>query len=292
MGNPDSNSPVLVTANYKLSFDGLRFQLDNIDAWLLVTDTRGVNVWCAAGKGTFSTEEIILSVKECNLHKIVKHHNLILPQLGATGVAGYQVKKECGFRVRFGPVRTQDVPEYLQNNSEASESMRSVTFTLKERAELIPVELYFLLKPLLYMFFGGLLLSGIGPTFFSLNQAWARNLYLFNGTLLGIGCGTIISPLILPWLPGRQFWIKGVLPGLTGGLIYWKLLAAQINNLEEIALLLWIIVISSYLSMNFTGCTPFTSPTGVEHEMKRGIPVQAAATAIAFILWLTSPFLG
>ena len=98
VGNPDAKSPVLVTANYKLSFDSLRFQMDNIDAWLIVTDTRGVNVWCAAGKGTFSTEEIILSVKECNLHKVVQHHTLIIPKVGATGVAGYQVKKECGFQ--------------------------------------------------------------------------------------------------------------------------------------------------------------------------------------------------
>lgn len=41
---------------------------------------------CAAGKGTFSTEEISLSVQEYNLNKIVDHHTLILPQPGATGV--------------------------------------------------------------------------------------------------------------------------------------------------------------------------------------------------------------
>ena len=49
---------MLVTANYKLSFDSLRFALATIDAWLLVTDTRGINVWCAAGKGTFSASEV------------------------------------------------------------------------------------------------------------------------------------------------------------------------------------------------------------------------------------------
>ena len=292
VGNPDSGSPVLVTANYKLSFDSLRFQLSNIDAWLLVADTRGVNVWCAAGKGTFSTEEIILSVKECNLHAFVNHRTLILPQLGATGVAGHQVKKGCGFRVRFGPVRTLDIPAYLQNDSEASEAMRSVSFTLKERAELIPVELYFLVKPLLYMFLGGFLLSGIGHGFFSFHEAWTRNIYLFNATLLGIGCGTVLSPLILPWLPGRQFWVKGLLPGIACSLIYWKLMAAQISTIEGLALCLWITAISSYLCMNFTGCTPFTSPTGVEHEMRRGIPVQASAIVIALILWIANQFIG
>jgi hypothetical protein len=58
-----SGVAVLVTANYKLSFDALRLRLSTIDAWLLVLDTRGINVWCAAGKGTFSTEEVIQSVK-------------------------------------------------------------------------------------------------------------------------------------------------------------------------------------------------------------------------------------
>ena len=63
VGSPGPQSPVLVTANYKLSFDALRHRLGGIDAWLLVVDTRGINVWCAAGKGSFSTEEVIQSVR-------------------------------------------------------------------------------------------------------------------------------------------------------------------------------------------------------------------------------------
>jgi hypothetical protein len=291
-GTPNTESPVLVTANYKLSLDCLRFQLDNIDSWLLVADTRGVNVWCAAGKGTFSTDEIILSVKECNLNKLVSHRQLILPQLGATGVAGYKVKKECGFVSLFGPVHTRDIPAYLQNNNKASDKMRSITFTLKERAELIPVELYYLLQPLIIIFLGGYLLSGVSPTFFSTHTAWTRNLDLFGATLIGIGCGAVIVPLILPWLPGRQFWFKGLYPGIIIGLLYWNFISAHINGLEGAALLLWVTAISSYLSMNFTGCTPFTSPTGVEHEMRRGIPVQTAITVISLFLWITGAFTG
>ena len=44
IGKPDSNSPVLVTANYKMSFDMLRKELNGIDAWILVLDTKGINV--------------------------------------------------------------------------------------------------------------------------------------------------------------------------------------------------------------------------------------------------------
>jgi len=57
---PSADSPVLVSANYKMSFDRLRSQLAGIDAWILALDTRGINVWCAAGKGTFGTDEIVI----------------------------------------------------------------------------------------------------------------------------------------------------------------------------------------------------------------------------------------
>jgi hypothetical protein len=54
---------------------------------------------------------------------------------------------------------------------------------------------------------------------------------------------------------------------------------------------LWVCVVSSYLDMNFTGSTPFTSPSGVEWEMKRAIPLQTLATLVAAALWLLAPFI-
>jgi len=86
VGNPDKTSEVLITANFKLTFDHLRRELENINAWILVLDTRGVNVWCAAGKGTFSTKELVKRIKLCSLEKVVDHKRVIVPQLGATGV--------------------------------------------------------------------------------------------------------------------------------------------------------------------------------------------------------------
>ena len=100
---------MLVTANYKLSFDSLRFALGGIDAWLLVTDTRGINVWCAAGKGTFSASEVCEVVRRSRLAEVVSHRRLILPQLAAPGVTAREVTRGCGFSVRFGPVRATDL---------------------------------------------------------------------------------------------------------------------------------------------------------------------------------------
>ena len=79
VGNPDSNSDVYVSANYTLSFDTLRRNLDTLNAWILVIDTKGVNVWCAAGKGIFSTQNLVKSIKNTLLENIVKHRKLIVP---------------------------------------------------------------------------------------------------------------------------------------------------------------------------------------------------------------------
>jgi len=58
IGNPVPDAPVFVSANYTLSFDALRSALDGIDVLSWFIDTKGINVWCAAGKGTFGTDEL------------------------------------------------------------------------------------------------------------------------------------------------------------------------------------------------------------------------------------------
>ena len=290
VGNPTPDSPVLVTANYKLSFDALRTELADLDAWILVADTRGINVWCAAGKGLFSTEEIICNVISARLPEMVTHRKLILPQLGATGVAAHKVKKGCGFSVVYGPIYAKDLPRFIETGNTADNEMRTVTFSLKERAELIPVEIFLLGKPLLFILLAGFLLSGFGPDIFSLSAAWNRGLAIATATLSGIMTGCVIVPLLLNQLPWRQFWPKGALAGLISGSICALYFSGSLHWASLMALVLWTTTISAYLAMNFTGSTPFTSPSGVEAEMRRGIPLQAGAALLALIMWTLSPF--
>jgi CO dehydrogenase/acetyl-CoA synthase gamma subunit (corrinoid Fe-S protein) len=136
LGSTDDNSPVLVTANYKMSFDRLREALPNRNVWILVLDTNGINVWCAAGKGTFGTEELVSRIESSGLKSIVSHRKLILPQLSAPGVAAHLVAKLSGFKVQYGPIRAEDLPAYLDAGSKATAQMRIMTFPLKERAVL------------------------------------------------------------------------------------------------------------------------------------------------------------
>lgn len=289
-GEPDRNSPVLVTANYKLSFDTLRKELGSQSSWILVVDTRGINVWCAGGKGTFSAEEIAYQVKKSNLHEIVDHRHLILPQLCANGVALHKLKTLCGFRGQFGPIKATDLAEFLQTGC-ASEEMRSVTFDIKERAVLIPLEICMLWKQFLLITLFFFVLSTISKDFFSLDLALQRGTTLTLATVLGIFSGAVITPLFLPWIPARPFWIKGAIAGGVVMIFYSMVKPAALSTLDFIAIIFWVISCSSYLAMNFTGSTVYTSLSGVEKEMRTGLIFQAASAIFVIVLWLVSAFI-
>lgn len=292
VGNPTPDCPVIVTANYKLTFDMVRRELNGQNAWLLVADTRGINVWCAAGKALFGTEEIVLSVRSARLDTVVSHRTLILPQLGATGVAAHTVKKHSGFSVCYGPVRAADLPRFIENDNQADETMRSVTFTLRERAELVSVELFILGKPLIFILLAAFLLSGIGPDVFSLAAAWTRGLAAACATALGIVAGSVAVPILLPRLPWKRFALKGAVTGMVAALGTIFLFYSQLGIGELLALSLWTTGTSSYLALNFTGSTPFTSPSGVENEMRTTLPILIVTALAAIIIWLAAPFTG
>jgi CO dehydrogenase/acetyl-CoA synthase delta subunit len=291
VGTPDKNSEVLVTANFKLTFDHVRRELKNISAWILVLDTKGINVWCAAGKGTFSTRELVNRIKLCSLEKIVDHKRVIVPQLGATGVAARQVKKESGFRVVYGPIRANDIPGFLKNNKKADRKMRAVTFTFIERLVLTPVEINVVMKPAFITAIILIALSGIGPDIFSFSDAMERGVILVSALFTGIIAGAFFTPAMLPYIPFKSFAAKGIISGSVFAILFMMPMSSLLSySLASLSIFLFIVTISSFLSMNFTGATPFTSPSGVEKEMKRFIPVQLSALLTSAGLWIYSIF--
>ena len=289
VGEPSPDSPVFVTANYKLSFDSLRRELSGLDAFILVADTRGINVWCAAGKKTFSADEIALQVKRCALADKVRHRRLILPQLSAPGVAAHTLRKKCGFSGEFGPIRARDVKRYLEQGMECDEAMRSVTFTLAERLVLVPVELTLGLKQLAIALGILLLLAGLGPGWFSLGRLLGRWPLAAGFTLAGMLAGSGLVPAFLPYLPGRQFWVKGLFTGAAVAAGLWAA-AGQEPILSRLGLSLWLAAVASYAGMNFTGATPFTSLSGVKKELPRGLAAQLFLAAAGLGLWWAAPF--
>ena len=291
IGNPDMDSDVLVTANFKLTFDMLRKELDGINAWILVIDTKGVNVWCAAAKGTFSTRELVKRIKDNYLETIVNHKRIIVPQLGAIGVSARDVKKQSGFRVIYGPIRASDIRAFLKNDKKVERQMRQVTFSMYERFVLTPIEIQTILKPALITAIALLLLGGIGPGIFSFSGALKRGGVSILAFAAGIFSGAFVTPVLLPFIPSRKFALKGIIVGSIVALLPVLIAASTFSGIAGyLALFLFSITISSYLAMNFTGATPFTSPSGVEKEMKQYIPVQLTSLVISFGLWIYSAF--
>ena len=287
LGAPASTSPVLVTANYKLTLDELRSSLDGLDAWLLVVDTRGINVWCAAGKGTFCVEEVARMVGETRLADVVEHRRLVLPQLSAPGVAAHQVKEACGFRVTFGPVRAADLPAFLTAGMKADSDMRKVTFDVRERAVLAPAELAVAWDRRMLLAYGGILaVSAIGRDGVSLRRGLRDGAPVIGAAWLALLAGGAATPLALPWLPGRAFSLKGAVAGGVLAAAATATLGRRLSPAAKLALLAGVPAASSYAAMNFTGSSPITSPSGVELEMRKALPWQVAAAALAVGAWL------
>jgi hypothetical protein len=283
---------VLVTANYKLTFDAVRKELGGIDAWLLVLDTRGINVWCAAGKGTFGTKELCTRVLVADLYNVVNHNTLVLPQLGAPGVAAHEVKAFTGFRVVYGPVRAADIPAFLAAGMKATPEMRQVTFNLRDRVTLTGTELSIAWQPkVLAGAAAVVLLSG----FYGLEFSW-RAVALRGGTallaaVLGVLAGGFVTPALLPWIPGRMFGLKGAIVGAVFALPLYALAVDAIGTIAAAAAALALVVIASYVAMNYTGTSAITSPSGVEYEMRRVLPWQIAGAVVAAVLWIVSAFI-
>lgn len=275
MGKPTKDSPVFVSANYTLSFDALRSALHGNDCYILVLDTKGINVWCAAGKGTFGTVELVHRIEAVELNDIVNHRTLIVPQLGATGVDAREVRARCGFKVEFGPVRAADLPEYLKTH-QATEEMRRVRFTLADRIVLIPVEMKNLLIPVLI---ASVILALVG------------NYKALAAVIAATVSGLVLFPILLPWIPSTDFSTKGF---LIGGLTALPFALDSLYGMTDetlwlrygfaLAFILVMPPISAFLALNFTGSSTFTSVTGVKREIFTYMPKIAWMFGIGIVL--------
>ena len=279
LGSPTADSPVLVSANYTLSFDALRSALVGRNAYILALDSKGINVWCAAGKGTFGTDELVQRIETTRLANVVRHRALVLPQLGAPGVSAHEVERRSGFKVEYGPVRAADLPAYLQTH-QATPEMRRVRFGLWDRLVLIPVELVGALVPMAVAALAAYLVGGI----------WAA-----AAVVAAALAGVILFPLLLPWLPTREFSTKGLILGALvalpfAGVVFSRMAASPLwlRGASALAYLLPLPAVTAYLALNFTGATTFTSRTGVRREIYRYVPWMAGMFGSGIVLLLVT----
>lgn len=288
LGNPDKESPVLVSANYKMSFDRLRKELGGIDAWIMVLDTKGINVWCSAGKGTFGTDEIVKRIEKVGLTQIVSHRKLILPQLGAPGVAAHEVSKQSGFKVIYGPIRARDIPPFIKAGMKASPKMRTVNFSFLDRLTLTPMELVGAVKPVSIILGVLLVLSLLGLRVFSIG-----GIAPFIGAIL---VGSVLVPAFLPWIPGRAFafkgWLMGIIWALAVNIHYGWLFSSSPSWKQSLVNFLLLPAIASFMTLNFTGSSTYTSLSGVVREMKIALPLIIISASLGLTLMIVKLFVS
>jgi len=284
IGNPTKSSPVIVSCNYKYTFDSVRKELEGVDCWLLILNTFGVNVWCAAGKGTFGTGELIRRIASVKLDKIINHKVLIIPQLGATGINSHEVRQSIGYRIVFGPVEAKDLKEFISNRFKATEEMRKVRFNFQDRLKLTPLQF---IQNIKYYFIALSILFIINLIVMKdLNIALNNAVYQSIPFIIGIGIAAIAFPLLLPVLPFRSFSLKGVLLGI--------LYVIPIMLFKDVFFisgsLLWIISYMSLLiimmvniTLSFTGSTTYTSFSGVIKETLWTIPISIVVLVISIV---------
>jgi len=286
VGRPGADSPVLVSANYKLSFDSLRRELAGLNAWILVIDTDGINVWCAAGKGTFGTVEVVNRIRSVELDKIVSHRRIILPQLGAPGVHAHIIQESTDFRVFFGPVRARDIRAYIQAGFQATHEMRTVRFPLLSRLILTPMELNPAFKKLWVPALILMALFGLQKQGILFQDVWSPGLPFLLLGLVSVLIGGLLVPLFLPVIPFRSFALKGLLLSTILFAFGFPMISPALHHNPWLLAAAYLLfpALSSYLALNFTGATTFTNISGVKKELRISIPIYITAAAVSAVL--------
>lgn len=271
IGQPNESSDVLVTCNYKLTVDHVRSNLKK-DYYVLVIDTEGINVWCAAGKGKFGTAELIYALRHYGLASHVNHKDLILPQLGAPGIQAHLVTQVTGYHIKYGPIRIQDVDVYTVDYKKTKE-MTKIDFSLNERLLLTPIEIKRSLIGVIPVF----LLSYL--PFFSLTHVM---MYITSALM-----GTLVFPIILPMRPFKMFYKNGIMLSLIANLYFLM----STFNLVTLGFYFLVAMYSGLLALNFTGSTTFTSLSGVEKEMTTAVKVIVNTAIMSLVVMVVGVIL-
>ena len=284
VGSPDKNSPVFVTANYKLSVNHLKRALKNIDSWIVVLNTKGINVWCAAGKGTFGTRELINRIEKVDLANLVDHRRIILPQLGAPGIAPPIIRGETGFAVIYGPVEANDLPQFLANGLKANASMRRKQFHLKERLTVSFTHFIQALIPAV----GLTILFSLADKLFLAPFPVGKSLIENSGLVLtATFAGSLGAGALLPLLPGRAFSLKGLFAGLLYTAAWGIVKSGEFSDGDLFYFsgkLLFLLCLIIYQVLNLTGSSTYTSLSGVRKEMRICVPLLISGTAAALVM--------
>ena len=203
IGNPSDTSPIIATGNFRLTVKRVQDAID-FDCWLLICNSRGINVWCSSLAGHFGTVDVIKAIKDTHLADVTRSRRLILPQLCAANVFFDEIQAKTGFHAEFGPVYVKNLDAYLENPK--TEGIRSVAFKAVQRIEmaigspiilsvvLLAIYNFFDLAPLLYVIPILYLLSVIHGLIFPYK-------FIKDTNLWAVFCGLVVFTLVYWFLP-------------------------------------------------------------------------------------------
>ncbi len=282
VGNPNDMSDVFVTGNYKTSVDFLRGSVPG-NSWIIVLDTHGINVWCAAGKGTFGTQEVVRLIEKCSLKELVSHRRIILPQLGAPGVSAFEVKQKTGFTVVYGPVRAEDINTFVTAGYKASKDMRRVRFELGERMILTPLEFIQSLKFTAVAVVLFVCLAIAGKYDFT-DTSWISQLLVWGVSISFFG--SVLFPAALPALKGNWFTVRAIPISAVWavGTFAWVTRSGS-SYFEAAGMCLIGAALIEYYALNFTGATPITSYTETTNETLKVLPILIGVAVVGGLVY-------
>jgi len=117
INSPDTNSPVLITTNFSLTYFIISGEVESskIPSWLLVMDVEGQSVLTAWAAGKFVPEMIANFVKKSGIEQKVGKKEIVIP--GYVAQLQGELEDELGneWKVVVGPREAGEVPKFLKN---------------------------------------------------------------------------------------------------------------------------------------------------------------------------------
>ncbi|MBF0544619.1 MAG: 4Fe-4S binding protein [Candidatus Riflebacteria bacterium] len=248
LGDPKSNAPIFVSGNYEHTLERLIKKLSGISCRLLVADSAGINVWCAAGVGDFNENKIIDAIIATKLHEKTSNRVLILPQLAAIGINTKKLRDETGFSVTWGPAHFDDLNEFIRNGYKSSENMRIAKFPFLDKLENAIGVMGVFLFPILLAFW------------------YPRQVFFFLFSISHAAFGTLLGYDFLPAkYPANKTLLLAFLQGITAPFIHRRF-KFGLTLFEKLVIG---IVAHLLIAIDMIGSTPFFKTT-IEHWLKTG----------------------
>jgi len=136
IGSPTPDSPLLLTSNFYMTFKQVIKALQGQHCWLMVQDTEGWNVWCAADARIFSAEKAAALMRAYNVDSMLNHETIVIPRLGgriARRLSEMTALRPAlrrssgqGWRVIKGPIEARDLPAFIEGGLATTQPMRSL----------------------------------------------------------------------------------------------------------------------------------------------------------------------